>query len=252
MSDFDDPELGRRLRAAAGSEPDLGGARAGLQRRVTSARRRRAAAVSGAAALVLVSAGTLAALATRDGGDRIETAAPASTLAPSTSAPNTTSAIAPSTSGPTTSAPATVTPTPTSTVVAVSPPESAASTSSTVPDSTSAPTAPPATTVPATQAPIVTTVPTTTPPATDEIQTYPSPGGSITVRLANGALSLLSVDEAPGYHRDIKVERADEVEVRFESEGAEYTIRIRIEDGHMVRDDPQGESEDDHSETEDH
>lgn len=62
MSEFDDFDLGRRLRDAAGAEPDLTLAGDAVRRRVVRAKRRRMAAVSGAAAAVVVSIGLVSTL----------------------------------------------------------------------------------------------------------------------------------------------------------------------------------------------
>ncbi|MBI5089872.1 MAG: hypothetical protein HZB15_13700 [Actinobacteria bacterium] len=261
MSDFDDFDLGRRLRAAAGSEPDVSAARATLQGRVRRARRRRAVGTSAAAALVLLSAGTVAAIATRGGDERIETAATEPTTDLSTTSVITTD-LPTSSTVPTSVAPSLVPTTVASgSTVAVSPPSTAphgtpiqppgsnsTTTVATAPGVDSTSPVPTSTSTP-------TTTPTTAPPAPVQ-ETFFSVGGSITVRLANGSLSLVgSPSPAAGYEVNIEKQDPDEVEVRFESSDTHVTIRVRLIAGQMVRDDPGDESGDgagDHGEIDDH
>ncbi|MFN6118296.1 MAG: hypothetical protein ACK5CE_01455, partial [Actinomycetes bacterium] len=68
MSDFDDLDLSRRLRAAAGDDPDLASAHAAVGRRVRRVRRTRAAVLSSTAVVLLV-VGTVAAMSP-NGTDR--------------------------------------------------------------------------------------------------------------------------------------------------------------------------------------
>jgi hypothetical protein len=75
---------------------------------------------------------------------------------------------------------------------------------------------------------------TTTTAAPNPIHTYESPGGTITVRFARGALTLVSDPPAPGYTVEIHDEQADEIEVRFHSLNGEWRIRVRAENGALV------------------
>ena len=236
MSEFDDFDLGRRLRDAAGAEPDMAAARDRVQHRVTRARRRRVAAVSGAAAAVVVSIGLVASLG-NEGGNRIDTAdsgptvseiVPASTDGTSTTIVDDSTTIVPA--GPTTTlagavpstAPGQTTPSSPTTVPTVAPtsapsapPDDGSTTVETAPSSTGGDT-------------------TTTTPSIDETQPYNSLGGSIVVQLSGGQMTLVSTAAAAGYDTERHTEKPDDIEVRFRSADAESRIRVRLVNGQMV------------------
>lgn len=69
-----------------------------------------------------------------------------------------------------------------------------------------------------------------TPPVT---QVFSGVGGTITVRLENNSLSLVSYSAATGYSAEIQHSSADRVEVRFQSPDHETRIRVDLEDGEM-------------------
>jgi cytoskeletal protein RodZ len=73
-----------------------------------------------------------------------------------------------------------------------------------------------------------------TPPA--QQPTYASKGGSVTVRLANGKLTLVSYDAAAGYSPTVHTNKPDDVEVRFRKNGEsdETRVRIRVVNGRLA------------------
>jgi ferric-dicitrate binding protein FerR (iron transport regulator) len=89
------------------------------------------------------------------------------------------------------------------------------------------------------------TSPTPTPPhanpapagggaaAPPETHTYTSAGGSITVRLADGALALVSTQPAAGFSEDRHDTGPSRVEVRFDDGQTEWRIRVDVADGHL-------------------
>ena len=124
------------------------------------------------------------------------------------------------------------------------------STTSVVGTTESAPEITPTTTS-TTQAPTTTT--TTTPPPTTTtttapaaaLQTYDTLGGSVTLLVGNGTVSLATAVPKPGYSAEEK-ERDDpsKVVVEFESENHESKLEARWEDG-VVTVDISEESEED-------
>jgi hypothetical protein len=103
---------------------------------------------------------------------------------------------------------------------------------------------------PASQQPVTTTVPSTpsttpeggsaTPdtvggqvaPAAQEV-TYPSDGGSIVVRLADGEVSLVSSTPAAGYSAELHDNGPTRVEVRFSNGETEWRIRVDVANGEL-------------------
>ena len=73
-----------------------------------------------------------------------------------------------------------------------------------------------------------TTTPTTNPPAPPITNTYSGVGGSITVRLQNGSLTLVSYNAASGFVADVRKASGSRVEVRFESNDQRTEIRVDI------------------------
>ena len=271
MSEFDDPDLGRRLRAGTGADPDLAVAQQSVHRRVVRARRRRLAAVSGTAALLLVSFGVVAAVgndgtknhlistadssSAPDNSDQITstvTTEPTTSVDDSTQSGRTTSSTG---VDDTTSVPSTVDTTATSmpgTATPTAPSSSGGSSSvgSSGGTGTTAPSAPPAptnnTAGPMTAAPAA----STNAPGIDETRPFSSIGGSITVRLSGGQLSLVGAPTpAPGFTMHEQNGSGTELEVRFESAGHRSKITVEIRDGHIngqVEEEPSsGRSEED-------
>ena len=75
---------------------------------------------------------------------------------------------------------------------------------------------------------------TTAAPAAPSTKTYPSAGGSVTVKLENGALSIVSTNVASGYTEERHDTGPDRVEVRFTSDKTEWRIRVDLVNGEMV------------------
>jgi hypothetical protein len=241
MSQFEDFDLGRQLRAASGTEPDMAFARTEFTRRVKRARRRRAAAVSTSAAVVVVLFGATYAMGVRNGTTNSVTAASSPSSAPASSdAPMVTIAT-------TDSVASTASSSVPSSIVAEGPnkasqtggslgsvPVTAATTVST-PAPTTGQTQPtvPKTTQPTTTQPPTTSAPTTQPPTKPVTQTFSSDGGSIIVTLQNGRLALGPVNPAPGYTEHGRDVSDDSIEVEFESDTTKWTIRVRIVGGVM-------------------
>jgi hypothetical protein len=73
--------------------------------------------------------------------------------------------------------------------------------------------------------------PVTTP---SEQQTYSSAGGSITVLLTNGVVSLVSSSPSAGYSQDIRDNGPTRVEVRFDNGPTESRIRVDIVKGQLA------------------
>jgi hypothetical protein len=65
-------------------------------------------------------------------------------------------------------------------------------------------------------------------------QTFSDLGNSITVTLANGALTLDSVAAAPGYTYELQQVRADRVRVEFFGATDGVRIEVNVVDGQMV------------------
>lgn len=75
----------------------------------------------------------------------------------------------------------------------------------------------------------------TTSPATDGDRTYPSDGGSITVSVTDGRLTLLGTAPADGWEErvDQRKQEADRVRVEFTDGDITWRIEIRIEGGQL-------------------
>ena len=90
-----------------------------------------------------------------------------------------------------------------------------------------------ATTVPVVPAPPPTSPPTTASPATT--MTYDGIGGSITVRLSGGTLTLVGAPSpTPGYTTRVDDNGPDRVRVRFERDDVRTEIRVDVEGGELV------------------
>jgi hypothetical protein len=92
-----------------------------------------------------------------------------------------------------------------------------------------------ATTVPPVTAPSVTTPGLAPPPiAAPEIRTFSAAGGTVTVALRGGNLSLSLATPNAGYAAEVHDSRSDRVEVRFDSGDHESRIEVRVEGGRLV------------------
>ena len=223
MNDFDDlanpADRGLRhsLRQAAGDVPDLAGARVNIAGRVTRARRRRAAAVSGAAASIVLGLGGVAALMPREPSGSLRAA---DTMLSDTSDPaSDTSAGIPDSSAAVSSTALVPTATATATPPSSAPTTPASTSTSGSPSSATTPTTTLATTPTSTH----TTTHTTTSAPTTAAAPVPSTriiagrGGTITVTLANGSLTLDAAAPAAGYATDRRSTDGTAVEVAFAS-----------------------------------
>ena len=76
---------------------------------------------------------------------------------------------------------------------------------------------------------------TTIPAKRTNITTYRSQGGSIRVRFSQGALHLVTVSPANGFHTRVAREQPDLIDVRFSNDHGEWRLRIRVEEGRPVR-----------------
>lgn len=243
MSEFDDRDLSRRLRAAAGSDPDFADAQQAVHSRVVRARRRRTAVVSGAAVALLISFGVVAAVNNDRGADQLRTADTGVTtpsvdtgVTTSAHADTSTTSTALSTTSVVGEAITTAVTDPAQTVPATDVPTAAT-------DSTAQPTVPPpppsATTMPNQPSPTVApTTPstqpnTTAPPAAPQVQTFTSKGNSITVQLRDGRMELLGVTPAPGWSVHDQHVQWDEIEVKFQFGTSEATIHLVLQNGQM-------------------
>jgi hypothetical protein len=203
MNEFDDPELRRMLHNSGGAPLDVDAAFDRVQGRVRQVKRRRAAAVGGAAGCLVLGMAVFAGTRANDGGTvrpaatstDIETSVPASTSTPVTTA---------STS-------------PTATTVTTTVTTTAPSVATTVTAPTTTPASSP-----------TTAAGTTPPPATPVTRTFSGVGGSITVRLENGSLTLVSTNASAGFGTEIQKSSGDRVEVRFESDDHRTEIRVDV------------------------
>ena len=244
MSEFDDRDLGRRLRAAAGSDPDFAAAREAVHHRVVRARRRRTAAMSGAAVVLLISFGVVAAVNDDRGPDQLGTADTGVTTASVDTGVTTpdhvdtsTTSTEPSSTSVVGAAVSTMVTDPGQTVVATDVPVVTDSIAQPAVPSPPEPTEPenePSPTVAPTTPP---TQPPTTPPAVTQVETFTSEGNSITVQVRDGRMELLDVTPAPGWSLHEQHVLWNEIEVQFESGPAEATIHLHLLNGQMQQED---------------
>ncbi|MCE9620780.1 MAG: hypothetical protein K8R99_00370 [Actinomycetia bacterium] len=218
MSDFKDPELEQLLGRAAGNYPDVNVGYERLQGRVRQARRRRAVVWSGAACSLLFATALIAAQRNGDSaptqlGDRetLDATFPDETTNDTTH--DTTDDTSPDTAHDTTHD--------------SSVPETDRTGNS--PRNTSATTTPGNGngSNPTSSAPTTTVAPAST-------SVFSGEGGSITVRLQGGALTLISQSAIDGFSIDVQHSAGDRVEVRFESSNHRTRIRIDLKDGAVV------------------
>lgn len=236
MNEFHDPDLENLLGRTGGPFPDVNVAYQQVQGRVRQVKRRRAVVVSGAACSLLFAAAVFA--GTRPQGDNTVRPGGSSGEGRDSTEPDQSLAPTPGDSDPTDSsvAPATnlggnvpVVP-PTSATPGGSTPGS--STPVTTPTTTRTPTP---TTTASTTASTTAATTASTPPA-PVTQTYNGVGGSVTVRMQNGTLTLLSSSPAGGFTADVRQTSGGRVEVRFESGTHRTEIRVDLVGNSMVPD----------------
>ena len=239
MNDFHDPQIERLLGGASGAFPDVNVAFGQVERRVRQVKRRRVM-VAGSAACVALFAGVAFAasrtgtnapglqpadsfaqstVSTPDSGpgvtndsmvdDSVESSTPTGGTMISLPVPN---------PGGGSGGPGGVPGGSTPSSSPASGPGSSTPTSNTTATSNSAPT---------------TTAPTTTSPPAPQFQTFSGVGGSVTVKLANGVLSLQSYSATSGYTAEVTTNRSDRVEVRFDNGSNETRIRVDLVGGSM-------------------
>jgi hypothetical protein len=150
--------------------------------------------------------------------------------------------------------------TPAPTTPSVAPTNPPATTPTTRPPTTQPPTTqPPATTSPTT-APPTTAPPTTAPPTTAPAitRTFSCLGGSATVRLNGGVLTLLGSSPAAGFALESSEARPDRVRILWESDNATSRLEVRPAGGSMssscaddVDEDDDEDEDEDENENED-
>jgi hypothetical protein len=92
----------------------------------------------------------------------------------------------------------------------------------------------PAVTAPTTPSTTPATTPNTgAPPPAPLTKTYTATGGRITIRFANGRLTLVSRTAAPGFTAEVHKQDPQDVEVRFDNGSHESRIRVRVENGQL-------------------
>lgn len=199
-----DDAIRGRLAAAAPPTGDADAVLRGLDTRFRHARRRRRIILGGASALIVSTAIVVGILALGAGttGQRSVRVAPANSATPTVPAPST------PTSSLSESAPTTSTGAPSTSLPGPSPP------SATAPNNDSSATAT-----------------LSFPPV---IRTYESAGGSVTVRLEAGAVSLVSSRAAPSFNEERHDAGPDRVEVRFSNGTTEWRIRVDVVNGELV------------------
>ena len=206
MSEFDDPQLERMLGRASGAQPDVNTAFAQVQGRVRHIKRRRAM-VAGTAACFLLAAGAVFAAGRTDersnlqpgdrGGLDIDSTDPESTPVTDDSTDSESSLPGDSTPGNTTA-------------------NSGSGSNSSGPSTSND----------------GTTNPGSVPTGPIE-QQFNSIGGSITVRSANGALTLVTSNPAGGFTIESSDTTTTRVEVRFTDGSHDSRIRIDLVGGAM-------------------
>jgi hypothetical protein len=234
MSEFDDPQLQNTLGRLSGEFPDDNVALGAVYQRVQQVRRRRTIVVSTTASLLLM-AGVGMAAARGLHHDPLQPGASISIDDTTIAHHDSTTTAAPTTTEHTTTTHTTEPPT-SNTIPTYNVPTSApihgggsGNGSGNGGGPTTSP-APPSTAAPTTAAP-TTATPTTVAPA--EVHTYPSPGGTFTVRFAHGTLSLVDVQAAPGYRIDSQTVGPQRIEFRFRGDSGDFRTRVEVKDGQL-------------------
>ena len=224
MTEFHDPEFEDMLGRTGGPMPDVNVAYQQVQGRVRQVKRRRAIVASSAACVVLLGAAVFAG-ARPNGNDSITPAGRGSDVSNSSDVANSSDSSPSTDSGLTSSTLVTDTGQPTT--------SDGGGTGSTAPGGVTPTTPGPTTSV--TTPPASTNPPATDPPA-PVTQTFTSGGGSITVRLQNGSLSLVgNPAPAAGYSYDVSKNGGTRVEVRFDNGTDTIDIRVDLVNGEMVQ-----------------
>ena len=221
---LDDETLARGLNALAPSEFDLdadaalGTMRPALHR----ARFRRRLAMSSSALGVVVALAAGAAVLRQQPTSHVDIR---SRTRPTVETPTTTKSTKPTTS--TSTSQPRVVPPPTAPQQFATTTAPTTDNGGTVPRST--PTAP--TTTPTTHDGHGGSTPTTV--AAPVTKTYSSTGGKVTIRFANGRLTLVSHSASPGYTTEVHTNKPDDIELRFSNGTAESRIRIQVDNGQL-------------------
>ena len=84
-----------------------------------------------------------------------------------------------------------------------------------------------------TPAPEDSTTTTAAVPPVSGVQTFTVTGGTVTVDVENGTVSLVSVTPAAGFTVDKSESRGDRVEVELRNGDVQSRVRVRIEDGRL-------------------
>lgn len=242
MSEFHDPDFENLLGRSGGPMPDVNIAYQRVQGRVRQVKRRRAMVASSAACVVLFGAAVFAS-ARNDGPNGVAPAGRGSDVPNSTDdSRGTDSSLSPDSTLTSVTLVTLVTDStlPTETTVvgggSVTPTQPGGSQpGNTQPGSTTpGATNPPSSSTPATNPP-ATNPPATNPPAPVD-KTFSSAGGSITVRMQNGSLSLVgNPSPASGYSYEIRKNGGARVEVRFDNGSGTVDIRVDLINGQMVQ-----------------
>jgi len=250
MNEFHDPEIERMLGRSGGPFPDVNVALERVQGRVRQAKRRRAVVLTSTACALLV-AGAVFAVGRSQGtadvgpantGSRNSELRPDESFeADETTDVATTVTVATTETTAVTTTEATV---PVATLPVVEPVTAPGNTNA--PHNSTTPTTPHTTprTVPPTAPP---TTPTPTePPATTappaNTTTLSGVGGSITVRLQNGSLTMVSSHAANGFTVEVIQSSGNRVEVRFTSASHRTKLRVDLKNGAMYSRTPEEES----------
>ncbi len=215
MSDFNDPDLERLLGRAGGQYPDVNVALEQLHGRVRRARRRRAVVMSGAACVLLFATALI--VANRPDGSQPSQIGDRDILH-ATFPDDTIDDTIDDTTGATID----------DTTDDSSPPEThrdggfPGAPTSTTPGGDDGNGNDPTSSSP------------TTTPAPPTTSVFSGDGGSITVRLQDGSLTLIAYTPTGGYSVMVQHSNGDRVEVRFESSTHRTRIRIDLADNSMV------------------
>jgi hypothetical protein len=250
---FHDNDMENLLGRAGGAFPDVNIAYVQVQGRVRQAKRRRALVVSSAACSLLLAVGLLAVSrsgssgAVQPNGRSTELGPDGSRLQPDDTISTTTQ----DTIDTTTEATVATTTIEDSTTVT----EPVETTAVSVPNSSQAPgggngngngthSTSPVTVAKTTHssAPTTSAPPETDPPTTPTVgatpitQTFSGVGGSITVHLENGHLTLVSSQPTAGFSAEVRRDSGSHIEVRFQSDHHRTEARVDLHHGAMVED----------------
>ena len=211
-----DHALGAGLGRLGGDAPDADATLAALQPRFRRARTRARVVRGSAVALVAIVLGSAAVALADNGSSKHRVSVAASTTTGSGRGPTSTSVRTRPTT--TTNAPGqrstpTTLPTPPRTMI-------------TVPFGGGNEGAGPS-------APTPTTSPTTFP--TSVLHRYAAEGGTIDVRFADGQMTLVSYQASDGWVAEVHTNKPDDIEVRFSKGEGDSRIRVRVENGQLVR-----------------